>query len=256
MSDHHDPVARLEAVGRQQPRPLDDDHVAALEARVLAAITTDEPAAGTSVRWAPFALTAAAAIVVLLIVSLVFAGGGDRARFEIADGVVLELPGDSVAAAAGDELPDGAVVAIGVDGLAVIDGERYGPGRYLAADGRLTPIVPSSTSTSSVPTTVAGAPSGATSTTPTSATTSSIPTSSVVDTPVRDTAPMRPPTTRPRERDRPTTTVHDRPTTTRVVDATTVPSTKAPPTSVRDRPRRTTTTTSTTTTTVATDRDR
>ena len=243
---------RLEAAGRASPPPLTDDRLGAIEDRVMA--VTAEPVEMR--RRMPLLAVAAALVAVLVVGIALVSARADDTRLELADGVVLEVPGEAPEiGVAGDDLPDGTVLTVDVDGAAVVDGRRFGPGRYLVVDGEVVPMPPPSTSSPGADDTAASStgpspPStgdAATPVAPPPTTTATpvappVPPSRTTTTTVAVDRPVdRPPTdgTRP---DRPTTTrPSDRPTTTERRPGTT-------------RPRPTTTTTTTTTTTVPRDR--
>jgi len=263
-----DVIDRLEALGRAPVPHLDEDRLQAMEARVLHAThhRTDEHRRRTLV-------LAVAAAVVLLVAGVVFASGGNgTVRLEVADGVILERPGVGAdVGAAGDELPDGTRVEVRPGGQAVVDGERYGPGRYVVVDGRLEPVggPPSiSTTTTSMGATADGAGPPIRVTAPSTQpdpvvprrrpTTTVISTTTAGPTDVETTIPAagdRQPVV-----DRPTTTVagERRPVPVTTIGSTTIPVDRAPTTATDrttttagERPTTTTSRSTTTTTTSA-----
>jgi hypothetical protein len=263
MDDQSDLTARLEALGNSRPSPPTAARLDAIEARVMAGTIGVSATSPIRRRSVPMLLTAAAAVIALVVTAVVFANrGAEPIRFDVADGVVLELPGEMRAAASGDDVPDGAVVAIAPGGLAVIGTDRYGPGRYQVVDGRLVPF-PATTATST----------STTSTTSTT-TTSTSPRADRTTVPTRPTTTLVRPTTEPvprtttttsPKRDEPTIPT-DRPTTTTgpaTTSTTTSPPSDTRPSTTTAETRPTTTTTTprdtrptTTTTTTAVDRDR
>jgi hypothetical protein len=202
---------RLVALGRAEPPEPSDERIAAIEARVVAATHQPLP----SRRRLPVAV-AAAAVIVLLVAGLVLASGGrsNEVRLEFADGVTLERPGSATPGVAGDELPDGTIIVVAEDGLAVVDEGRFGPGRYVVVDGRLERLGPGETS---LPVTTVAAPGA--------------PATSSGDGPRRSDAPSDRPTNGPA----PTTTATTSATTT---TATTSGAPGEPPPTIRtvDRP--------------------
>jgi hypothetical protein len=245
MVDRLDPADRLREIGRRPTPPLDDDRLAAIEARVLAAVDAPDAAApATHDGRRRFVVRVAVAAVMVLLavlgaVALAARDSGEGLVIESAAGVLVDAPDTGVVvAASGDRIQDGSVVAIEPGGSATIDGVAYGPGRYVVADGRLrrdppdappggagvVPAPAATTTTTSITTT--------TSTTSTStSTTTTLPatTSTSTPTPVRPAATAAP-ETRPQRTS----------TTTTTIAATTTVAVRAVPTEPPSRPATTT----------------
>ncbi|MDJ0768790.1 MAG: hypothetical protein QNJ12_08350 [Ilumatobacter sp.] len=225
---------RLERMGEVVPAAPSEHRIAAIEQRVMAAITTRAPNR-RRVLTAAVALAAATLFVIAAFVAFAALDRGGDATFALADGVTLESPGGpSVAIAAGDDVPDGSIIVVAAGGEAVVDGDRYGPGRYRVTDGMLVPLVrtPSARTTTS-PT---GPPTGTTT-----------PEASIRE---GDLAPVDRPTTAPAtpvEVSRPTP--DERTATTGGASIARDPTTTGPTT--RDRPTTTSTTVADRPTTVA-----
>jgi hypothetical protein len=217
MTERDELISRLESAADVPAPGLSDERRAAIEARIdTMSVGSDDGRRRVGGMW-----LAAAAVSALIVIGAVvtFADRGAYAELDSASGTVaVELPnGDTVAGTAGTELPDGAVLDIGPDATATVDGVALGPGRYAIVDGRAEQLVDVTTTTTTVPT---DETSTTTSTTPaeTDAT--------QVGTPSRTTVPdavAR--TTTTSVRDRPATTPSTRPgdgpNTTRLDSTTT-----------------------------------
>lgn len=272
MNDPTELAARIEALAGTAVAEPDAARMQAIEDRVMRTIGEGpDRRRGRGVR-----LLGIAAAAVLLIAGLVVVSAGNEPTLlRAADAVTLERPGEAaVAGVAGDELPDGTIVEI--HGSAVVDGDRYGPGRYVVVDGRLEPIVPPASTTTSV-----AAASGGSETPvrpppappPTTAERTGDPAperdappstrlSTTTATPVRGsepaptTAPSRPAGTSVPDRSRPTTTPPATSATTprTTPTTTTTTTTNTRPTTTTTRPTTTTTRQITTTTTTTASR--
>ncbi len=234
MNDRPDVLSRLEQLGRRQPPTLTEDRLASIELRVMTAtLQQTDQTRSWGRRAMPIVVSAAAALVLFVVM---FAAS-DRSNGEVtvssADGVVLEFPdGSTVEAQSGDDVPEGVVIR--VTGEVVVGPDRFGPGRYRVVAGHLEPIISvgSSTSTSTVAVTVPADNSRTPVRTTTTTTPTTTTTTRIVRQPVRTTTTV-PTTTRPTTT-RPTTSVVDatvpsRPTTTTTVQARPT-ATTAPPT--------------------------
>jgi hypothetical protein len=227
-------IQRLESLGQTNAPYLSEAQTRAIEERVLAAgpAIIEEP--NVRRRAVPMLVSVAAVLLIAVVAFAALSGGRNGLTVSAAEGVMLELPdGSSTAVSAGDDVPDGAIVEVAVDGEVVVDGQRFGSGRYLVVDGRLRPE-PITWATST------------TTTNPRStSTTSPTVTRVLVADPPSSTTTDRTTTPPDGTRDRPITTA-DR---TTIVNQTTVPRTTT--TTIRERPDRTSTTTVPPTTTAA-----
>jgi hypothetical protein len=232
----NDPIIRrLESLGEARAPELFESHVRTLEERVMAAgpAPIDKPVGRR--RAMPMLLSAAAALLIAVVAFGALGGGRNGLTVSAAEGVVVELPdGSSAAVSAGDDVPDGAIIDVAIDGEVVVDGQRFGSGRYLVVDGRLLPEPVSSTTST-------------TTTDPRSPTTAPL-----AVTPGSPPGIDPPPTTEIVPITRPIDSTVDRSRTTvgrsTIVDGTTTPPTTTTTTTIRNRPDRTTTTTPATTT--------
>jgi hypothetical protein len=246
MNDRPDVLSRLEQLGRRQPSTLTEDRLASIELRVMTAtLQQTDPSRSWSRRAMPIVVSAAAALVLFVVVFAATDRSNGDVTVSSADGVVLEFPdGSTVDAQSGDAVPEGVVIR--VTGEVVVGSDRFGPGRYRVVAGDLEPIVSvdSSTSTSTVavtvPTDTSSTPIRTTTTTTNVTTTTRPPTTTTAPTRIVR-QPVRTTTTMPTST-MPTSTMP----TTSVVDAT-VPTRPTTTTTVQARPTTTTSTTPTTT---------
>ncbi|MFK7919186.1 MAG: hypothetical protein AB8G14_14010 [Ilumatobacter sp.] len=275
-----DDVATALAALGSEPVVISEERLAALEARVLGDRTERRPNVAVVVpavvleagrrrrpRRAIQMVSVAATLFVCVLAFGLLAADDDGLVIADAAGVTVALPGgDEVQGRAGTALPEGADLEVAE--FVVVDGRRFGPGRYRVADGELVAETGNaSTVTSSVPGTNGNVETVPASTAPsatTSATTTSEPDEAIV--PARTTVPVRDTETetestvvdadgvRPASPARPVDTPSStRPTSTSTTttSTTTTSATTTSPEQVRDpvRPTVSTTTTSTSTTT-------